>query len=87
VKTADLVVDTNDLYEAVSRRRRRLGLSRQAVMTEVGTVSSTLTRLGQGYTPNANTLLRICTWLGRDLRDFTKKSGGESYPNDRAPAR
>ena len=80
MKTADLGLDTSSLYEAISRKRRQLGMSRLAVMKEVGTVSSTLTRLSEGYPPNAVTLLRICAWLGRDARDFIKREEDQAIP-------
>jgi transcriptional regulator with XRE-family HTH domain len=63
VRTADLELDTSAVYEAISRERRQRGMSREAVMKEVGTVSSTLTRLGLGHAPKAETLLRICAWI------------------------
>lgn len=65
-------LDTEALYVAVDRRRRRLRISRREVLRQIGEKTpSALTRLGQGGQPSADLLVRLLDWLGEtDLAPY-----------------
>ena len=73
--TAHLEVDVDAVYEAVDRQRRQLGMHRQDVARELGLAPAMFTRLDHGRVPSATTLVRIMSWLGGDVSDFTKGNG------------
>lgn len=60
------VFDSEALYLAIDKQRRQRRVrSQRAVLREAGiTTPSTLTRLGQGNSLDANTLVRLLVWLG-----------------------
>ncbi len=59
-----VALDTERLYAALDRERRRRRLTRRALLREIGEHSpSALTRLGQGTQPSADLLVRYLHWL------------------------
>ena len=60
-----VALDSEALYTAVDRKRRKLRISGREVCRQVGERGpSALTRLGQGKQPSADLLVRLLHWLG-----------------------
>jgi hypothetical protein len=72
-------LDTEKLYMAIDRRRRELRITRREVLRQIGErTPSSLTRLGQGYQPSADLLIRYLAWLGEtDLKPYLAWLDGE----------
>jgi transcriptional regulator with XRE-family HTH domain len=71
---ATLEVDAELVYEALDRKRRHLRMRRREVAEILGVSPPAYTYWSQGGGINADILIRVCTWLGRDARDFAKKN-------------
>jgi hypothetical protein len=70
-----ITFDPEALYVALDRRRRRERMNWRAVAAEAGVSPSTLTRIGQGRSPDAQGLVRLMAWLGAsDIRPFTTEA-------------
>jgi transcriptional regulator with XRE-family HTH domain len=76
-------LDTDALFVAVDRRRRKSGMLWRDVAAEAGLSSSTLTRLGRGYSPSTDGLVRILTWLGHF--DLTPYITQDQKPDEENP--
>jgi hypothetical protein len=63
-------LDIPGLFEALDRKRRRLRMSRAQLAEELGVTPAVITRFGWGGYPAAPTLVKIITWMDRDLREF-----------------
>ncbi len=64
-------LDTEALYAAVDRQRRRQRLSWRNTALHVGVSPSSFTKLGHGRPPDADRLLLILAWLGTtDLKPY-----------------
>lgn len=67
--------DPDALYVALDRVRRKRRMQWRQVACEAGVSASTLTRIGQGRTCNADGLVRLLAWLGTtDIGPFTTKA-------------
>lgn len=64
-------LDVAALHSALDFIRAHRRMSWKAVAAEVGISASTLTRLGQGHTPDADGLCALIDWLGLPLARFT----------------
>lgn len=77
-------LDTNLLASLVRHKRGSRGL--RDIAREVGDVSpSTLSRVENGKTPDMDTFLKLCDWLGENATRFIKsdaKSVESSLPDD-----
>jgi transcriptional regulator with XRE-family HTH domain len=71
--TAELQLDAEKLFEAIDRRRRRLKMRRKDVAAELGVSPAAVTFWGAGGGIGADAALRICCWLGVDIKDFAKQ--------------
>lgn len=58
------VLDTAALALAIDLISRHRGISMRTVAAETGLSPSTLTRIGQGQKPDADSLLTLLAWLG-----------------------
>ncbi len=57
-------------------RTTRGARSLREIAPEMEGVSvSTLSRLERGATPDVDTLIKVCEWLGRPMSDFIRKAG------------
>jgi hypothetical protein len=64
-------LDVEALYVALDAQRRRARLRWRDIAVEAGVSPSTLTRIGQGFRPDADGLVRLLVWLGQtDVRAF-----------------
>ena len=70
---ATLEVDGELIYEALDRKRRHLRMRRREVAEVLGVTPSSYTYWSQGGGINAAALIRACSWLDRDARDFAKQ--------------
>lgn len=72
MKTA-MLLDDEELFEAVDRVRRRRGLTRAQVAAELGVSPASWSGWSSGRTPiGGDSALRISVFIDRDLRDFLK---------------
>jgi transcriptional regulator with XRE-family HTH domain len=58
------------LWERLERKRAAAGLTWRQVGRETGLSSSTLTRVGQGFAPDASGLLSLMLWARVDAREI-----------------
>lgn len=65
-------LDVPELYRWLDTKRRAGGLSWRQLAAQLGLSSSTMTRLGQGYRPDADALVTLLAWLDIDLAYVTK---------------
>ncbi len=72
VKTAELVLDSELLYEAIDRERRHRRMNRAQVAAILGVTRGRYCQWTAGGGIGADVALRASVWLGRDLRDFAK---------------
>jgi transcriptional regulator with XRE-family HTH domain len=70
---SELTVDAELVFEALDRQRRRLRMRRREVAEVLGVTPSSYTYWSQGGGINAAALIRACSWLDRDARDFAKQ--------------
>lgn len=63
--------DTAGFYSALDVARERRSLSWRQFAREAGVSPSTLTRVGQGRRPDADSLVRLCSFAGLDPLSFT----------------
>lgn len=71
--------DTEAFYRAIDRTRRERRIkSNRAVLRQAGiNTPSTLTRLGQGISLNADTLVLLLCWLGEtDMSPYMRRVNG-----------
>lgn len=74
-------LDTEALYAAVDRQRRRQRLSWRTTAHHIGVSPSLFTKLGHGGRPDADRLLLILAWLGTtDLKPFITHDEPEEAP-------
>ena len=69
-------LDVAELHVAIYAQSHREGLSSKEVAEQLGVSESTLTRIKQGKRPDADALVTLLVWLGRDAADFTVLNGG-----------
>jgi len=62
-------------WKALDSRRQRLGMNWWNVAEETGVAPSTLTRIGQGRSPNLDNAVRLASWLDLGLECWTATSG------------
>jgi transcriptional regulator with XRE-family HTH domain len=62
--------DAAGFYAALDSQRHSMGLTWKQVASLTGVAASTLTRMGQGRSPDANGLAALSKWSGLDVRDF-----------------
>lgn len=65
-------LDVPELYRWLDTKRRAGGLSWRQLAHLLGLASSTMTRLAQGYRPDADALVTLMVWLDIDLAYVTK---------------
>lgn len=70
-------LDVAGLHVAIYAHAHREHLTAKQVAEQVGVSESTLTRIKQGKRPDADALVTLLVWLGRDLGDFTVLNAGE----------
>ncbi len=64
-------LDTDALHLAIYARMHAERLTSRQVAVQIGIGASTLTRIKQGKRPDADALVSLLVWLGRDIADFT----------------
>jgi hypothetical protein len=70
--TAELELDSEELFEAMDRERRHRRLTRAQACAELGVSPASWSCWSNGATIGAGSALRISFWINRDLRDFAK---------------
>lgn len=63
-------VNVQSLYAALEAARQNRGLSWRSLAKEVGVSPSLLSRLGNGFKPDADGFATLVTWLGMTANDF-----------------
>lgn len=72
MQIATLEVDGEAVYEALDRKRRHLHLLRRDVAALLGVSPPSYHYWSQGGGIAADALVRACTWLDRDPREFAR---------------
>lgn len=67
--------DAEAFYSALDAQRLSLGKNWKQVSKETGVAASTLTRMGQGKSPDANGLASLASWSGLDVKSFYRVEG------------
>jgi transcriptional regulator with XRE-family HTH domain len=82
-------VDLEHLYDALDTQREARGLTWREAAKEIGVSPSTLTRLGQGASPDVEGFAKMAKWLNASLDDFlvtsttqSAKRAAKSPPNE-----
>jgi transcriptional regulator with XRE-family HTH domain len=76
--------DAEAFYAVLNSQREARGMTWKDVAAESGVHASTLTRMGQGKSPDANGLAALLTWAGLQADSFIRK-GGVSGRNEPEP--
>lgn len=63
-------VDLEHLYDALDTQREARGLTWREAAKEIGVSASTLTRLGQGASPDVEGFASMVAWLEASADDF-----------------
>jgi transcriptional regulator with XRE-family HTH domain len=66
--------DLEGFYTALNAQRRAKEVTWKIVADKTGVAPSTLTRMGQGKSPDAAGLVALATWAGLDPTDFHTSS-------------
>jgi hypothetical protein len=69
---AELHLDVEELFTAIDRKRRRLKLTRRQVAEALAVSPCTITFWGVGGRMSGDSVLRVCSWLGVDIKSFAK---------------
>jgi transcriptional regulator with XRE-family HTH domain len=72
VATAELQLDVEELFTAIDRKRRRLKMTRKQVAEALGVSPCAVTFWGIGGRMSGDSVLRVCSWLGVDIKRFAK---------------
>jgi transcriptional regulator with XRE-family HTH domain len=67
--------DAEAFYAVLNSQREARGMTWKDVAAESGVHASTLTRMGQGKSPDANGLAALLTWAGLQADSFIRKTG------------
>jgi transcriptional regulator with XRE-family HTH domain len=79
------LVNVRELAARVRARRGARGLREAAA--DIGHVSpATLSRVEQGHTPDLETFLRLCNWLGEPPQSFTASTRSKEGDERGTPA-
>ena len=70
--TAELELDSEELFEAMDRERRHRRLTRAQACAELGISPTSWSSWSSGATIGAGSALRISFWINADLRRFAK---------------
>jgi hypothetical protein len=70
--TAELELDSEELFEAADRERRHRRLKRHQAAAELGVSPTTWSSWSAGVRIGSDSALRACVWLDADLRSFAK---------------
>lgn len=71
-------VNVAELYAALDDQRESRGLSWRGLARELGVSPSTMTRLRQGYRPDADGFAAMVAWLGLPADKFIEVQGNPS---------
>ena len=63
-------INVDALYGALNAKREAKGLSWRAVAKDIGVSPSLLSRIGNGYRPDADGFVTLVTWLGMSAENF-----------------
>ncbi len=70
-----MALTINDLGRFLVAKRGSRGV--RAAATEVGVSSATYSRVENGHIPDLQTFAKLCTWLGRDPKEFLGMEPGQ----------
>lgn len=71
-------VDVQALYEALDTKRKAKGISWREAAEAIEVSASTLTRMGQGASPDVEGFAKMVGWLGVTANDFFIGKAAES---------
>ncbi len=71
-------VDLEALYDALDTLRQARDLTWREAAKQIGVSASTLTRLGQGASPDVEGFAKMVNWLGMSANDFFRTSDTNS---------
>lgn len=63
-------INVDALYGALNAKREAKGMSWRAVAKDIGVSPSLLSRIGNGYRPDADGFVTLVTWLGMSAENF-----------------
>jgi transcriptional regulator with XRE-family HTH domain len=72
--------DIDRFFSTLDAERRSRGINWKQVAKESGVGASTLTRMGQGRRPDADSLAALAQWSGLNPADFVHGSGTSVEP-------
>jgi hypothetical protein len=84
--TAELELDSEELFEAADRERRHRRLTRAQASAELGISPTSWSSWSSGATIGAGSALRISLWIDADLRRFARERPARSLPGTRDDA-
>ncbi|MGH3406455.1 MAG: hypothetical protein ACRDRJ_28730 [Streptosporangiaceae bacterium] len=67
-----VTLDSELLFEALDKERRRRRMTRRAVCAEIGVSGASYCSWGYGNGISGDAIARIARWLDVDIRDFAK---------------
>ncbi|TFV57741.1 XRE family transcriptional regulator [Geodermatophilus sp. DF01-2] len=77
-------IDVRRLYAALDGARTERNLSWRGLAKDAGVSPSLLSRLGNGYKPDAEGFMTLVRWLGMKAEDFATH-GDTTVPEGRQP--
>ncbi|WP_281275963.1 helix-turn-helix domain-containing protein [Gordonia oryzae] len=76
-----LTIDTDALYAALDLVRRERGISMRQLAKEIGVSPSLLSRLANGYKPDADGLVTLTSFLRMPVEQFIDRGNEELLDN------
>ncbi|MCD4527227.1 helix-turn-helix transcriptional regulator [Nocardioides sp. cx-173] len=73
-------IDERALRDALDQTRIKRGLSWRQLATEIGVTPSLLSRLRNGYKPDAEGFMTLVTWLGMPAERFLVDEDPQNKP-------
>ena len=67
------MIDNKKLKKQVADLRKTKDISMDVACKEIGISKATLSRIENGKTPDAITLLKVCNWLGTIANSYLKQ--------------
>jgi transcriptional regulator with XRE-family HTH domain len=85
VPVTTLEFDGMSFYKAINDVRELRGLNWKQISEATGVSASTLTRMGQGKKPDADSLAKLSAWGGINPANFVRNSKATRHSGDTLP--